>query len=123
MVSPLPICSSLPLRNIAEPPSWNMPVSNETLVLVEGFANIIARVLKDKGVYSFPSFWNFFSLKVVFNISVISDMSKSEMEIRCLVFILETILRLGSILFVCHYQCGFESPCLSQTRIVKGNNL
>ena len=45
MGSPRPIWLSLPERNRAWPPSWNMPVSKDTRVRVEFFSKIMARVL------------------------------------------------------------------------------
>jgi len=55
MGSPLPICVSAALRYSALPPNSFMPSSKETLVLVEAFSKIIARLLPRKGSYSLLS--------------------------------------------------------------------
>ena len=40
--SPRPICVSADERNMALPPSWVIPASNDTRVRVDDFAKIIA---------------------------------------------------------------------------------
>ena len=39
---------------MAWPPSWLMPTSNDTRVLVDGFSNTIAKCLPAKGAYGVP---------------------------------------------------------------------
>jgi hypothetical protein len=49
-VSPRPSCRSREERNMASPPSWNIPASKETRVRVEDFSKIIARVFPDSAL-------------------------------------------------------------------------
>ena len=49
--SPRPSCRSRDDRNMPKPPSWNIPASNDTLVRVEDFSKIIARLRPESAVF------------------------------------------------------------------------
>ena len=54
--SPRPSCISLPLKNMACPPSCCIPVSKETRVRVEDLVNIIASVLPSSNLWGIWAF-------------------------------------------------------------------
>ena len=75
--SPRPIWLSLPDRNRAWPPSWYMPTSKDTRVLVEFFSKIMARVLPLRWSWAMLCFWLNFIWSAVSRISWMSSRDRS----------------------------------------------
>ncbi len=62
-----------------------MPTSNETLVLVDDFVNIIAIVLPLREILAMPALCSSFNFFVILKILSISAADRSKMLIRCFI--------------------------------------